>query len=158
MFAVQTICANFALSKQRQESRQVSVLLDSEESGPESEYDNTVIGNKSRRLRTMKLTASRAKSRRIEDKTTSKQLGNSSNFIEIPRQASFPMAGPTPIGVTAPSGTVQADYKGTEALKTCHSEFRHIPLMWTLKEPMSIPLIGSFRFNYQTHYTFNIKN
>ena len=44
------------------------------------------------------------------------------------------MAGPAPKGVTAPLGTVQADYKGTEALKTCHSEFRHIPLMWTYRK------------------------
>lgn len=48
----------------------------------------------------------------------------------MPRQACQLMAGPTSQDDDFWS---QADYKDWQALKSCRSEFRHIPLMWILQ-------------------------
>jgi len=50
------------------------------------------------------------------------RLGNSSNFSEIPRQAMLSNGGPHP----KLEVFTQADYKGEQALKSCHSEFHRI--------------------------------
>ena len=44
------------------------------------------------------------------------------------------MAGPAPSGVDPLRGGRKADYKEMEALKSCSSEFRHYPLVWSYNE------------------------
>ena len=66
------------------------------------------------------------KARELKDIPHQSWLGNSSNLIEIPRQACFVNGGPHfPKGLLSLSRDT-ADYKDEEALKSCHSEFHRI--------------------------------
>lgn len=67
----------------------------------------------------------------LKEITTSKQIGKLIKFFRNTETSLVSNGGPhLPYGRLISS---QADYKGCQVLKTCHSEFRHIPLMWTYK-------------------------